>query len=138
MDEKLKLYAVRNKEGKWFRAKGQGGHGESWVDGLTTARIYGKIGPARATATFFSDPSRYPDYPPPDVVELILAQVVAVDQKERIDKVNSEKKRRKLKRIEEESKRNIREATEQFEYAKKRLEELSEAKGNHVSEGRLV
>ncbi len=52
------LYLVRNKEGKYFRTKGYGGHGKSWVDGMETAKIYGKIGPARATVTFFA--TNYP------------------------------------------------------------------------------
>lgn len=50
---KLKFYAVQNSEGKWFRAKGYGGSGESWVSELSKAKIYGKIGPARAVASYW-------------------------------------------------------------------------------------
>ena len=42
MEESIKLYAVRNKKGFWFRAKGYGGHGNSWVESLNDAKLYTK------------------------------------------------------------------------------------------------
>jgi hypothetical protein len=36
----LKLYVVINKEGKYFRAKGRDGYGETWVSDIQKARIY--------------------------------------------------------------------------------------------------
>ena len=42
----MKLYAVRSKDGKYFRAKGYGGYGESWVDDIKNARLYKKLSQA--------------------------------------------------------------------------------------------
>lgn len=38
----MKLYVVRNKEGKFFRSIGYGGTGANWVEGLDTAKFKGK------------------------------------------------------------------------------------------------
>ena len=53
----LTMYAIQSQDGKWFRAKGYGGAGNSWVDDIKNARIYGKPGPARAqerTVNYYS------------------------------------------------------------------------------------
>lgn len=80
----LKFYAVRNKEGLWFRAKGYGGSGESWVKEITRAKIYARSGGARGTVTFFA--KAYPQYGVPDLVELHVTQTVVVDESVRVAK----------------------------------------------------
>jgi hypothetical protein len=48
MTATLTLYAVRNREGKWFRAKGYGGYGDTWTPDIGKAKLYSKIARARA------------------------------------------------------------------------------------------
>lgn len=51
----MKIYVIRNKEGKFFKPVGMGGAGKSqWQDKLEKANFYPKIGPARARATYFN------------------------------------------------------------------------------------
>ena len=78
------LYAVRNKNGQYFRAKGFGGGGDTWVDELRKARIYPRIGPARATVTYFA--LHHPSFCVPDLVELHITKVVAVQEVDRVKK----------------------------------------------------
>jgi len=80
----LTMYAVRNKDGQYFRSKGYCGSGETWVDDIKKARIYPKPGPARAQVTFFA--GAYPKYGVPDIVELRVTEVVAVDEAVRVKK----------------------------------------------------
>jgi hypothetical protein len=56
----MKLYLVQNHEGKYFRAKGYGGRGLSWVDLPEHARIYTKIGPATSIITWWSNHTNLP------------------------------------------------------------------------------
>ena len=49
----MKLYVLRNKEGKFFRSKGYGGYGPSWRNTLEEAKFYAKIGPAKAQVTYW-------------------------------------------------------------------------------------
>ena len=59
----LIMYAVRNRDGQYFRAKGYGGSGESWIEGLARARIYPRPGPARQVVTFSPPDSRAMAFP---------------------------------------------------------------------------
>lgn len=87
----LIMYAVRNRDKKYFRAKGYGGTGDTWVDSLSKARIYPKVGPARAQVTFFAN--NYPKFGIPDLVALLVTDVVVVNEKERV----KESQKRKAK-----------------------------------------
>jgi hypothetical protein len=90
----LEFYAVRSKDGKWFRTKGYQGYGNSWVDDIAKARIYAKPGPATTQVTYWA--KHYPQYGVPDLVRIKTGKVEYLDQsdavKERIDK----QKRKKL------------------------------------------
>lgn len=63
---KFELYVVRNKEGKFFRRKGYGGYGDTWVEGIATARIYANIRGARTIVAFFAN--KYPQFGVPEIV----------------------------------------------------------------------
>ncbi len=54
VDEELEFFAVRNREGQWFHRKGYSGYGETWREDVQEARIYNKIGHARAQGTYFA------------------------------------------------------------------------------------
>lgn len=86
----LNFYAIRNQEGRWFRSKGYGGSGNSWVNDISNAKIYGKPGPAKAQVTFWA--TNYPQYGVPDLVQITTGSCNYLDQKERVAKVNEKKK----------------------------------------------
>lgn len=63
----LRFYMVVNDGGLFFRAKGYGGYGTTWVEEVNRGRVYNKIGPARACVTFFSKDA---SYNPPKIIEI--------------------------------------------------------------------
>jgi hypothetical protein len=111
------LYAVRNKDGQYFRAKGYGGSGDTWVDSLKKARIYSKPGPARAQVTFFAN--NYPKYGIPELVELRVTEVVAFKEEIRVMKSQYRKEKEKAERAK-------RDAEQERKYAEKQLAEAQE------------
>lgn len=84
----LKIYAVRNKEGLYFRAKGMNGYGPSWVEEIEKARTYTKPGPAKGVITWFA--KNHPTFGVPDLIELHVNKIVVIDQGERVAKVKVE------------------------------------------------
>ena len=94
IDIQLSVYLVRNKEGKFFRAKGYGGYGDTWVDDISKCKVYTKIGSARSTITWFAN--HYPKYGVPDLVELKISEGVVLDESDRVQKAKDKKKREEL------------------------------------------
>lgn len=78
----FKIYAVRNREGKYFRAKGYGGRGESWVDGVSMARLYVRLSPARGTVSWFA--AQCPEYGIPEIVVFTASETGVLDESERV------------------------------------------------------
>ena len=66
----MKLYVVRNKEGKFFRPKGFGGYGSNWKDKLEQAKFYPKLGQAKGRVTYFA--KTFPTYGVCDILEFTL------------------------------------------------------------------
>jgi hypothetical protein len=87
----LVLYLVRNRKGKWFRAKGYEGSGDSWVEDINKARIYTKLAQARGRRTFFA--TNYPDFGVPDIVELIVIGSRVIDDVDAFEKAKKKKER---------------------------------------------
>lgn len=123
LKEALVLYVVRNSDGKFFRAKGYRGYGESWVDSVNEAKIYGKIGGARGVITFFS--KNYPEFPTPELIRLTVTDSFVMDEKSRVQKA-------KEKIALTEQKRELRQAKETLRIAEERKrraeEDLKKAK----------
>jgi len=92
--ENLKFYIIKSKDGKYFRAKGYGGYGESWVGDIQSARVYQRIGPARTQVTFWA--AEYPDYGVPDIIELTVSESKVLDEGNRVQKAIKKKKRTEL------------------------------------------
>ena len=78
----LNFYAVRSQDGKWFRSKGYGGVGESWVEDITKAKIYSKPGPAKSQVTFWA--KNYPEFGVPYLVRITTGVCEYLDQTERV------------------------------------------------------
>lgn len=121
-EEEVCFYAVRSKDGLYFRAKGYNGTGESWVKDITKARIYARIGPAQAMVSFFTN--HYSDYEAPDLVKLSIHKIEIIDQNERIKKIRETKKERDRKAAIKEREYRIRLAEQELAEAKINLEKL--------------
>lgn len=120
----LEMFAVRSKDGKWFRAKGYGGYGSSWVEELGQAKIYPKISPARRQVTYWSN--TYPEYGIPDIVKLKVTELEVLDEAERVEKAKITKERKELahkKWLEQEAYDN---ALRKLEEAKETLKKFDE------------
>lgn len=122
----FKLYVVRNAEGMFFRAKGYGGSGESWVDSLDRAKIYGRIGPARGVVTWYANNVK--DYPVPTLVEIPIntEQFVVLDESQRIAKSQERKRTEKGRRDLYDKKSELERATRAYEQSKQLYEKLKE------------
>jgi hypothetical protein len=121
----LVLYAVRNRDGQYFRAKGYGGCGATWVDSLQKARIYPKPGPARRQVTFFA--TTYPSYGVPELVELHVKSVVAANETERVRKSIEKKAKAAAAWEERQAKRELERAQEKLDEAQREFERLKNA-----------
>lgn len=87
--KKVAFYIVMNNDGQFFRRKGYGGCGKTWVDEPATARIYVKPGPARAAVTFFAN--SYPEYQPPKILKIEVGTIEVIDEAERLAKAKERK-----------------------------------------------
>ena len=91
----MKLYCVRNKQGKYFRSVGYGGCGPSWVESLEKAKFYSKIGQAKARVTYFFTTG--PQFGCPEIIEFDLnvenAKVIDMEEitKKNISKLADKK-----------------------------------------------
>lgn len=92
-ESNLTFYAVKSLDGKWFRAKGYEGSGNSWVDDITKARIYAKPGPAMSQVTFWA--KNYPQFGIPDLVRIKMGVLEYLDQTEEVkDKIFKQNKKK--------------------------------------------
>lgn len=114
MDVVHKFYIVRNQEGKFFRAKGYKGGGDSWVDDLGKCRVYNRIGPARSIVTWWT--RTYPKFGIPDIVECSITEgnFKVLDETERVNKTIA-----KINKVEEE--REVKLRKYKLEMARKEL-----------------
>jgi hypothetical protein len=47
----MKIYVIKNAEGKFFKPSGMGGSSVRWKDTIEEAKIYTKIGPCKSQVT---------------------------------------------------------------------------------------
>lgn len=121
----MKLYVVRNKEGKYFRPIGQGGHGSNWNDSMEKAKFYTKIGQAKSQITFWYN--AYPTYGCPDLLEFDLdaANAVVIDMKQETEKKGLAKQKLLLKRKEQAKFREIQYLEQQKQTLQTKLNALN-------------
>jgi hypothetical protein len=120
--DELFFYVVRNSDGEFFRAKGYGGYGQTWVKEITKARVYTKIGPARASVSYFAN--HYPEYPSPTILKMGVGAVEVINEAERVEKQKIKKQEAEERRKARQAKRNLEYAQKQFQESKERLERL--------------
>jgi hypothetical protein len=122
LEKELLLYAVRSKNGKFYKSKGYGGYRNTvWMDDINEAKIYTKIGQARSVVTFFT--GHYPDYGIPDLVIIKVNEVSLVNEKERVTKSIEKKQKEELECKKESALREIEYANKNIKDAEKRLKE---------------
>lgn len=93
---KLRFYLVRNSEGKYFRSKGYGGYGSSWVEDVGKAKVYQKIGQARSRVTYWA--GEWPEYGVPTVIEFGVGQIDVLQEDDRVAKAIASKARKRSAR----------------------------------------
>lgn len=118
----LKLYAIRNSKGQFYRSKGYSGAGSCWVDDINKARVYGSTGPARSVVTFFT--KHYPDYPMPELIKLNIAGFEVMDETERVKKAIEKKEREQAAQEKRAAERAMAEAERKLKEAKDNLDKL--------------
>lgn len=121
--DELFFYVVRNSDGDFFRAKGYGGYGKTWVSEIIKARVYTKIGPARAAVSYFAN--HYPEYPMPTILKMGVGAVEVINEAERVEKQKIKKQEAEERRKQRQAKRNLERAKKEFEDSKRRLELLN-------------
>ena len=127
LPEELVLYVVRNSSGQYFRAKGYGGYGSSWVDSNNKAKIYGKTSGARGVITWFA--THHSGFPAPDLIMLKVGKAILIDEKSRVERAKAQKaikeeqaELRRAKQALEYAQRNKQRAEEDLKKAKKMVE----------------
>lgn len=118
----VELFAIRNKEGKWFRRKGYNGRGDTWTDDFLKARIYNRISPARSIITFFSN--TWPEYGIPDLVKISIDKVELIEETDRVNKAKEKKRLDEAKREERQKKEDVARAERELQRATQRLNDL--------------
>lgn len=126
LEVNLELYAVMNSSGQFFRAKGYGGYGESWVSDINKAKIYARIGPARSIVTFYAklDPTRIPQ-----LIKIISSTVEVVDETERVNKIIKKAENDKIQADLRNKKRNLDDAQRKYNEAKNELDKAKKKLG---------
>lgn len=124
----LELYVVRNQEGKFYRAKGYQGSGNTWVDDIKNARLYAKIQPARTAVTFFT--KNYPKFGRPEILKLEIANFSVIDEKERVDKAIDKIKKEEEARRKRDRENSIHYAKEKLKSAQEEIKRLTKLVGN--------
>jgi len=122
----LTFYAVKSKDGKYLRSKGysggSGGNGKNWVDEIKKAKVWGKIGAARAQVTWWAD--NYPKYGIPDLIELRVTEAVVLDEEQRVKDSIRKKEEAKLRREKEWREYELEQAKKKLQETQVRIKKL--------------
>ena len=104
----------------WFRRKGYGGSGDSWVTEFHKARIFARIGGARGIVSWWA--KNYPTYAVPNLVILHIGQIEAIDETQRLADAKVKEELRKAKQAVIDKQRKIDDAARATESAQRDLE----------------
>jgi len=120
----MKLYIIRNKEGKFFRSIGYGGSGTNWVEKIEDSKVYFKFGQAKGRVTFFY--KRWPEFGCPEILEfnIDIKEAICFDMEEITNKKIDRAKKTKLKRQQEYKKYQIEVLNRQKEEIEKKLKNI--------------
>lgn len=100
----MKLYIVRNVNGKFFRNIGYGGYGPNWVGTMDKAKFYTKIGHAKGRVTYFYNVAQYSkkmakQYPACEILEFTIdpEQAVIINLAEEVSAKAKKRAEKELK-----------------------------------------
>jgi len=113
------FYAVRNHEGKYYRTYDKN-RSSGWKDNLEDAKLWTRIGPARAKITALS----HGRGPVPELVEFVVREVNVVDQTARVAAAKAKREREEAERKAAEKKWRLQEAERELAEAQRRVEKL--------------
>ena len=91
----MELFVIMNSAGQYMRAKGFSGGGQSWVNGIKTARVYTSIGPAKAQVTYWK--KHFPEHECPKIVVLEATIKEVLDQSDRVSEVIKKQEQARIK-----------------------------------------
>lgn len=113
----MTLYAIRNKDGKWFKEKGRKGSALSWTDSIQKAKLFSKMGQAKSKVSFFVN--KYPELGEPEIVELYVSMSKVIFESHKVGRVHN-------KRAESQAEYAKKLAEIKLDMAEKALEEVTE------------
>ena len=119
----IEFFAVRNQDGQFFHGVGYGGSGKTWVDDIRKAKIYPKIGQARARVTWFK--THYPEYATADIIKIIADKAEILNESERVDKTIKKKEEKELKWKKERLERDLKDTQAEYEKIGNKLKDLN-------------
>jgi len=118
----LGLYVVVNNAGQYFRAKGYGGVGQSFVSDVKQCKVYCKIGPARSVVTYFAN--TYPQYPTLQIIKLNIAGYEVLDEADRVQKAKEKKAKAEAAHEKYMAEHSLKEAEKALKIAQDKLNKL--------------
>lgn len=121
METILDLFVVKTESGKYFRAKGYNGSGQTFVDELKKARLYTRLGPARSCVTYFKNYNKMKL----EIVQLLVTGEQVFDDSVRITKQAKALENKKLKAEQQGVKNQINKVQSEINLLNKKLESIS-------------
>jgi len=104
----LQFYLVRSRDGKYLHRKGYGGYSDSWSKDILKARVYTKIGQARAQVTWWAN--AFPKYGVATIVRFEAKEAEVIDESKRVKQRNKKCEERELAAEKREAKRQLKAA----------------------------
>jgi hypothetical protein len=117
----LEFFAVRSKDGKYFRSVGFSGK-QNWVDDIKKAKIYQKIGQARARVTWFA--KHYPEFETAEIIKIFADKAEILNEKERVNKVIEKQALKEFKEKEKKAKLLLKTAEDKLKKAQEEVNKL--------------
>jgi len=118
----LSVYAVRNKEGKFFKSKGSYDIYVNWVDDINKAKIFIKTGGARTLMTWFAEKHGIDNLP--ELLKLSVTGIEVMDEASRIEKTIKKKSESQAKHLKTFAEMRLKNAQRDFDKAQAELKKL--------------
>jgi predicted Zn-dependent protease len=126
----LEVYVVQNAQGQFFRAKGYGGSGKTWVDDINQAKLYPNTRGARHAVTFFAN--AYPKLPAPVLLKLTIGKVEVINESDRLLKAKQRKEKAEAERWQRLAEYALERAKERMAAAEREMKSLQQRYGDRL------
>lgn len=110
----VRFYAVRNKDGLWFKKSERSYYNDNWVKEFEKARIYTRIVDARRVVTTVRG-----DDDIPDIIVFKVTEVRTIDDSERQDIRQDKEEKREKRRCIKKAKMKLGKAEKEYESCNK-------------------